>query len=102
MAADAVPYRLDEHDRRLEGHHRRIGSIEVKNADQDRAINGLEHDVKEARSDVTKIEAAIEKSDEKRENEGSANRKALYVAASFMATFSVAIMGLIATLLGSH
>lgn len=102
MEANAANYRLEEHDRRLSGHHKRIGAIEVKNSDQDKALVGLEHDVHDLDQKVSRIEVAIEKSDGKRDASEERTRKALYTFAAFFATLSVSIMGLIAVLLQSH
>lgn len=100
MSADPLQFQLTEHDRRLGGLHKKLGEFQVRQVDQEKEIVGLQHDVSDARSDITKIEEAIEKSDAKREAGEEKTRKALYTVSVTFAGLALSLLGVIATFLG--
>lgn len=85
---EAVEVRVNEHDRRLSGLHKTVGGLSTTVGDHDSALSGMRVELKETRQDLGEIKESLVDT-----------RRALYIVASTMATFTLSIIGLTATLL---
>lgn len=99
MAADAVSFRLDEHDRRLDGLHRSIGRVSVDVGGHKEKLATVRGEIDEIREDIRDIKSEMKEDRVERRKEGSDTRRALYILASTMVTFTLSMVGLTATLL---
>jgi hypothetical protein len=84
----AVQVELREHDRRLNGMHGTLGRLGVTVGDHSTEITRIGTQLEETRKDLGEIKEAL-----------SDTRRALYIVASTMVTFTLSIVGLTATLL---
>jgi len=70
--AGELPYKVNELGRRVDGFHKRLGGVEVKQSDQTTAIAILKRDEEEIRADIADIKKVVE--DEGKRNRASNNR----------------------------
>lgn len=70
--ASSIPFEVKELGRRMEGVHRRLGGVEVKQSGHTTEIAILERGEEEMRKDIAEIKSVVEKEGER--NRASNNR----------------------------
>lgn len=72
MEGGSLPFEVRELGRRVDGVHKRIGGVEVRQADQTTEIAVLKRDGEEMRGDIAEIKHVVE--EEGKRNRASNNR----------------------------